>query len=75
MADTLQERLVSEINVKEASPSGVINGKYKANMAHKKGTVNKVVAKSRNYVVTPEYLAQTLNIGLDKAKQIIRVNT
>ena len=44
-------------------------------MAHKKVTVNKVVANSRNYVVTPEYLERTLNIGMDKAKQMLSVTT
>ena len=44
-------------------------------MSHKKVTVNKVVANSRNSVVTPEYLAQTINIELDKTKKIIRFTT
>ena len=44
-------------------------------MAHKKGTVNKVIANSRHSVVTPEYSTLTINIGLDKAKQMLRVAT
>ena len=42
---------------------------------HIKGTVNKVVENSRHSVMKLDHLAQTLNIGLDKAKQIIRVTT
>ena len=44
-------------------------------MVHKKRTVNKVVAKKRHSVVTPKYLAQILNIGLDKQKQMLWVTT
>ena len=61
--------------MKEAAPSRISNGKAKSKMAHKNGTFNKVVANSRHSVVTPEYLARTLNIGLDQAKQILRVTT
>ena len=75
VADTALEGLVSAINVKEAAPSHISNDKAKANMAHKKGTVNKVVENSRHSMVTPDYSARKINIGLDKAKQIIRVTT
>ena len=75
VVDTALERLVLSIYVKEAAPRCISNGKAEAKMAHKKGTVNKVVANSRNSVVTPEYLALTINIGLDKAKKMLRVTT
>ena len=68
VADTALEQLFSAINVKEAAPSHIKNVIDKSKMAHKKVTVRKVVANSRHYVVTPEHLAWTLNIGLDKAK-------
>ena len=51
------------------------NDNAKAKMSHKKGTVRKVVENFRHSVVKPEHLAQTLNIGLDHAKQILRVAT
>ena len=44
-------------------------------MAHKKGTVNNVVAHLSNYMVTPNQLAQAQNIVLDQAKQMLRVTT
>ena len=75
VADTDLEKLVSAINVKEAAPSRIINEKDKENMAHKKGTVNKGVANSRHSMVKPEYSEQTINIGLYKAKKILRVTT
>ena len=59
--------------MKEAAPSLISNGESKTKMAHQKGTVNKVVANSSHSAVIPEYLTRTLNIGLDKANQIIRV--
>ena len=68
VADTALEQLFSSVNVKEAAPSHINNVHAKSKMAHKKVTVRKVVANSRHYVVTPEHLAWTLNIGLDKAK-------
>ena len=70
---TTLERLFSAINEKEAAPSRIINVKAKSKVAHKRGTVNKMVANSRYSVVTPEYLARTLNIGLDKSKQMLLV--
>ena len=73
VADTVLEQLIPAINVKEAEPRRIENGKAKSNIAHKKGTVIKVLEKSRHSVVTPEHLAWTLNIGLDKAKQMLRV--
>ena len=42
VADTAQERLISAINVKEAAPRRIKNGKDKAKMAHKMVTVIKV---------------------------------
>ena len=67
LEDTSLELLISAINVKEAEPRCINNGKAKANMAHKKVTVSNVVANSRHSVVTPDHLAWTLNIGLDKS--------
>ena len=72
MEDTLLELLISAINVKEAAPIRINNGKAKAKMAHKKITVSKVVANSRHFVVTPDHLAWTLNIVLDKENQMLR---
>ena len=75
VADTALEGLVSAINVKEAAPSHISNDKAKANMAHKKGKVKKVVSNSRHFMVKPEYLARKINIGLYKVKQVLRVTT
>ena len=65
VADTSLERLISEIKVKEAASRRISNGKSKAKMARKKGTVSKVVANLRHSVITPDHLARTLNIGLN----------
>ena len=73
VVDTLLGRLVSEINIKEAEPRLISNVKVKEKMEHKRGTVNKVVANSSHSMVTLQYLSQTLNIGLDKLKQMLRV--
>ena len=75
MADTALEQLISAINVKEAAPSCINNFNDKAKMSHKKVKVRNVVANSRHYVVTPEHLSWTLNIGLYKSKQILIVTT
>ena len=75
MEDTLLELLISAINVTEAAPIRINNGKAKAKMAHKKVTVSKVVANLRHSVGTPDHLAWTINIGLDKSKQILRFTT
>ena len=75
VADTDLERLISAINMKEAAPRHINNGKSKANMVCKKGASRKVVKNLRHSVMTPEYPARTLNIGLDKAKQMIRLTT
>ena len=42
-------------------------------MSHKNVTVNKVVSDPKHSVVTPEHLSWTLNIGLDKSNQMLRV--
>ena len=75
VAYTALEGLVSAINVKEEAPSRISNEKTKANMAHKKGKVKKVVSNSRHFMVKPEYLARKINIGLYKVKQVLRVTT
>ena len=43
VADTALERLISSINVKEAAPSCINNGKAKSNMAQKKVAFRKAV--------------------------------
>ena len=68
VADTALKQLFLAINAKEIATSRTNSVHAKSKMAHKKVTVKKVVANSRHYVVTPEHLAWTLNIGLDKAK-------
>ena len=73
--DTSLELLISAINVKEAAPSHINNGKAKAKIAHKKVTISKVVAHLSHSVATPKHLAWTINIGLYKANQILRVTT
>ena len=65
VVDTALERLVSAVNVKEAEPSLIRNGKAMTKMAHKKWTLNKVVVNLRHSAVTPEYLSRALNIGFD----------
>ena len=52
VADTALERLISSINVKEEAPRRINNGKAKANMAHRKGAVSKVVSNSMHSMVT-----------------------
>jgi hypothetical protein len=38
-------------------------------------TTNEVASKTRHTVITPEHLARTWNIGLDKANETLRVTT
>ena len=75
VADTALERLISSINVKEEAPRRINNGKAKANMAHRKGAVSKVVSNSMHSMVTSENLARTLNVGLHKADKMFRNTT
>jgi len=55
--------------------SHVPNIKRKPNKAIKKiaRKANKALSNSRHSIITPEHLARTLNSGLDKAKQMLRV--
>ena len=73
VADTALNQLIKSINMKEAAPRIINNGKVKVKIEHKKVTVIKVVENLRYYVMIPDQLAQTLNIGLDKAKKMLRV--
>ena len=73
MAYKSLERLISAINVEEAAPRRNKNCKEKAKTAHKNVTLRNVVSNLRHSVVTPEHLAQILNIGLEKAKKMLRV--
>ena len=73
MAYKSLERLISAINVEEAAPRRNNNCKEKAKTAHKNVTLRNVVSNLRHSVVTPEHLAQILNIGLEKAKKMLRV--
>ena len=75
VADTTLGLLILAINMEEAVPSHIHNGKAKAKMTYKKGTVIKVVSNSRNLVLTPEHLAWKLNIGLVKVNPMLRVTT
>ena len=43
---------------------------WKKKIANK---ANKVIMNSRHSVITPEHLSRSLNIGLDKAKQMLQV--
>ena len=36
---------------------------------------NKAISNSRHSTITPEHLARTLNIGINKAKQMLKVTT
>ena len=68
---TMYERLVSSVRVtyptSKRKPS-------KANGSTPR-KASKALSNSRHSKVTPEHLARTLNIGLDKAKQMLRVTT
>ena len=75
VSDTALDQLISEINVKEAAPTRVSNNKDKSKIARKNGTISKVLSNLRHSLMTPEHLARTLNIGLDKSKKMLRVTT
>ena len=66
------ERLVSSVRV-EYPRSKRTDKKI---TAHGKGrSIRKIVANTRHSVITPEHLAQNLNIRLDKAKLMLHVTT
>ena len=69
VADTFLERLISAVNVKYAALRSINNDNVKEKIAYKKVTFSKVVENSRHYVVKPERLARTINIGLNRAKK------
>ena len=61
---TMYKRLVSSVRVTYPK------AKRKQNKTIEKKTrrASKALSNSRHSIVTPEHLARTLNIGLDKAK-------
>ena len=68
---TMYERLVSSVRVtypRSKRASSKANGK-------RPRKANKALSNARHSIVTPEHLARTLTIGLDKAKQMLRVTT
>ena len=72
VCETAYERLISSVRVeyprsKRSASKAVAHGKGR--------TIRKMVANTRHTVLTPEHLARTLNIGLDKAKTMLKVTT
>ena len=70
--ETMYERLVSSVRVMYPRSRRVETKHWKKKMAE---NTSKVITNSRHSAITPEHLSQTLNIGLDKAKQMLRVTT
>ena len=72
VVDTMYERLVSSVRVTYPTSK-----RRKENNGTKKSArkANKAISNSRHSIITPEHLARTLNIGLDKAKQMLKVTT
>ena len=68
----MYERLVSSVRVVYPKKNIVESKHWKKKMAAK---ANKVTTNSRHSVITPEHLWRTLNIGLDKAQQMVRVTS
>ena len=64
----MYERFVSSVRVVYPRKKRVESRYWKNKMAAK---ANKVITNSRHTVITPEHLSITLNIGLDKAKQML----
>ena len=70
VADKAVERMISAVNVHSVRPK---NGKKKATRGPR--TMSKVIANTRHSVITAEHIARTFNIGLNKAKETLRVTT
>ena len=68
----MYERLVSSVGAMypKAKRKENISGAKK--LARK---TNKAISNSRHSIITPEHLKCTLNIGIDKAKQMLKVTT
>ena len=68
VAETAFERLVLSIRV-------VYPAEKRQRGKPKVAKANKAISNSSHSRVTPEHLARMLNIGLDKAKQMLKVTT
>ena len=71
VADKAVERMISAVTVHSVRPRE--NGKKKATRGPR--TMSKVIANTRHSVITAEHIARTFNIGLNKAKETLRVTT
>ena len=71
VADRAVERMISAVNVHSVRPRK--DGKEKATRGPR--TMSKVIANTRHSVITAEHIARTFNIGLNKAKETLRVTT
>ena len=66
------ERVVSSVRVEYPR----LKRTDKKITAHgKESSIRKIVTNTQHSVITPEHLTRTLNIGLDKAKLMLRVTT
>ena len=70
VADKAIAKMISAVNVHSVRPRNT--GKR---VAHGPRTMKKVIANTRHSVITPEHIARTFNIGLNKAKETLRVTT
>ena len=70
--EIMYERLLSSVRVVYPRNKRVETKHWKKKMAAK---ASKVITNSRHSVITPEHLLQTLDIGLDQAKQMLQVAT
>ena len=68
VADTIFKRLVSSVQVSYPSRK-MSSSKLKAAKA------SKAITNSRHSRIIPDHLDRVMNIGLDKAKQILKVTT
>ena len=70
VGDTMYERLVSSVRVTYPTSKRKQENDGAKRPARK---ANKAISNSRHSTITPEHLACTLNIGIDKANQMLKV--
>ena len=72
IGDMMYERFLSSVRV-----TYPISKRKEENDGAKRPArkANKAISNSRHSIITPEHIVRTLNIRLDKAKQMLRVTT
>ena len=71
VANDMYERLVSTVKVSQR----VKQRPQKVPPHKKRPVIRKMVANTRHSVITPEHVAKIMHMGLDKAKNLLKVTT